>query len=42
MIVAIQPDGSEYGRKTVTGAGWVAVNEDALARAAETFTSLAK
>ena len=39
--MAIDPDNSEYGGQTVTGAGWVHVNEDALGRAAEHFTSLA-
>ncbi len=29
--MAINPDNSEYGGQTITGAGWVHVNEDALA-----------
>ena len=39
--MAIEPDDSEYGGQTITGAGWVHVNEDSLGLAAENFTSLA-
>jgi hypothetical protein len=39
--VAIEPDDSEYGGQTVTGAGWPHVNEDDLASAAQSFESMA-
>src|SRR6267154_2635688 len=39
--MAINPDDSEYGGQTITGAGWVHVNEDDLGLAAQNFTSLA-
>ena len=39
--MAIEPDDSEYGRLTLTGPGWVHVNEDVLRDAADSFESLA-
>jgi ATP/maltotriose-dependent transcriptional regulator MalT len=39
--MAIAPDNSEYGGQTITGTGWVHVDEDALGHAAETFSTLA-
>ena len=38
--MAINPDDSEYGGQTVTGAAWPQVNEDTLASAAASFESL--